>query len=245
LETFYEIISPDKFLRDYLDNYAKLSYLYEVVQNAYSDHVLADKELMSKTSVLVRKAVELQGLKKTLPVIEINDKTLEAWKKGDRSDNNKVINLAKSLRVDIESRMDSEPYLILIGERVQAVMELYDSRQIETKKALTELEEIMKEVIQARKEMVEKGMDINQFTIYWTLKRAGVDVKKAEKLTPEVNEIVVRHCDWEYDGEDLRKAKIELYKILRPVAEGNTLVKLVDQILRLERKDDGKAVEKR
>lgn len=245
LETFYEIISPDKFLRDYLDNYAKLSYLYEVVQNAYSDHVLTDKELMSKTSLLVRKAVELQGLKKTLPVIEINEKTLEAWKKGDQSDNNKVINLAKSLRVDIENRMNSEPYLILIGERVQAVMELYDSRQIETKKALTELEEIMREVIQARKEMVEKGMDINQFTIYWTLKRAGVDVKKAETLTPEINEIVVRHCDWEYDGEDLRKAKIELYKILRPVAEGNTLVKLVDQILRLERKDDGKAVEKR
>jgi hypothetical protein len=31
----------------------------------------------------------------------------------------------------------------------------------------------------------------------------------------------------------------------RPIAEGNNLVKLVDQILRLERKDDGKAMEKR
>jgi type I restriction enzyme R subunit len=245
LETFYEIISPDKFLRDFLDDYAKLSYLYEVVLNAYSDHVMADKELMSKTSALVRKNVVSKGLTTTLKVYEINEKTLEVLKRSMQSDHSKIINLAKSLNVHIAENLVAEPYLIPIGDRVKSIMEQYDGRQIETKRALAELEEIVIEVAKARKEMNEMGMNVNQFTIYWTLKRNGIAIDRAAKLTPVVDEIVAKHCNWEYDSKELVNLKIGLYKALRTDVDKDRLVKVVDQIIRLERKDDGETVEKR
>jgi type I restriction enzyme R subunit len=245
LEIFYEIISPDKFLRDFLDDYAKLSYLYEVVLNNYTDHVMADKELRDKTSALVRKNVVSNGLKTTLKMYEINEKTLEALKRSMQSDHSKVINLAKSLSIHINEALDAEPYLIPIGDRIKSIMEQYDSRQIETKKALEELEEIVKEVTKARKEMAEMGMNINQFTIYWTLKRNGIALERAAKLTPVVDELVANHSDWGYDSKELVNLKIGLYKALRTDVDKDRLVKVVDQIIRLERNHDGETVEGR
>ncbi len=36
LEMLYEIISPDKFLRDYMDDYWRISYLYSIIRNAFT-----------------------------------------------------------------------------------------------------------------------------------------------------------------------------------------------------------------
>ena len=36
IEMLYEIISPDAFLRPFLDDYATLSAIYAVVRNAYA-----------------------------------------------------------------------------------------------------------------------------------------------------------------------------------------------------------------
>lgn len=40
LETLYEIISPDLFLREYLEDYRNLSILYQIVRNAFSKHTV-------------------------------------------------------------------------------------------------------------------------------------------------------------------------------------------------------------
>ena len=40
----YEIISPDAFLRPYLDNYATLSGIYAVVRKAYAKMVYVDRD---------------------------------------------------------------------------------------------------------------------------------------------------------------------------------------------------------
>ncbi len=44
----YEIISPDAFLRPYIDDYASLSAIYAVVRNAYTKRVYVDKAFQTK-----------------------------------------------------------------------------------------------------------------------------------------------------------------------------------------------------
>ena len=46
----YEIISPDKFLRPFIDNYTTLSAIYDVVRNAYSKKVYVDRGFQKKTN---------------------------------------------------------------------------------------------------------------------------------------------------------------------------------------------------
>src|ERR1039457_1802632 len=43
IEMLYEIMSPDAFLRPYIDDYATLSAIYAVVRNAYATKVYVDK----------------------------------------------------------------------------------------------------------------------------------------------------------------------------------------------------------
>src|ERR1017187_2596564 len=57
LEMLYEIISPDVFLRPYVENYGKLAVLYQIVKNAFAKKVMMIKDLMNKTEDLVKKTV--------------------------------------------------------------------------------------------------------------------------------------------------------------------------------------------
>ena len=58
LETLYEIISPDPFLRDHLEDYEKLSNLYRIVRNAFARGVALYRELAKKTEGLIRERAE-------------------------------------------------------------------------------------------------------------------------------------------------------------------------------------------
>jgi type I restriction enzyme R subunit len=234
LEMLYEIISPDKFLRDYIDDYLKLSYLYSIIQNAFSKRIILDKELMRKTSELVRQHVTSKEITSSVKIYEINDKTLKALKDDDKPDNVKVINLRKSIVQFIDENEDEQPYLIPIGEKAQAVIELYDDRRITTLDALRKLEEIINEINQAKKEQAEKNFDVNTFTIYWLFKRSGVE--KADVVAEKINEVFEKYPNWRINSGEARDLTTQLYKILLKEIEKEKAVELVDKLLRLERK---------
>lgn len=53
----YEIISPDAFLRPFIDSYSTLSAIYAVVRNAYTKRVYVDRAFQKKTNELVQKHI--------------------------------------------------------------------------------------------------------------------------------------------------------------------------------------------
>ena len=50
LEMLYEIISPDAFLRPFMDDYTSLAAIYAVVAKAYTKQVYVDKAFQRKTN---------------------------------------------------------------------------------------------------------------------------------------------------------------------------------------------------
>jgi len=231
LEMLYEIISPDKDLRDYMDKYLKLASLYTIIRNAFSRRVVVDKDLMRKTQMLVRKAVENYDIPKPYKIYEIKEDTLQALKKDDDSDNTKVINLRKSIEKFVLDNEDSLPYLISIGERAEVVVELYDDRQISTQEALTRLEKVIEEINQAKKEQAEKNFDAQKFTVYWILKKE--EIENADELAVQIDGAFSQNPHWRENAKEARELTASLYKILLKTMDKDKAVGLVDKILKI------------
>jgi type I restriction enzyme R subunit len=134
IEMLYEIISPDKFLRPYLDDYATLSAIYDVVRKQYTKQVYVDRDFQKKTNLLVQEHVATYGINQVNEFVEINAETIGLIKKKQGGDGTKVINLVKSIAKKAEEESD-DPYLIAMAERAQAVQESFESRQSDTAEA--------------------------------------------------------------------------------------------------------------
>ncbi|MDE2181294.1 MAG: type I restriction endonuclease subunit R, partial [candidate division NC10 bacterium] len=233
-ETLYEIISPNPFLRPHLDNYRKLSVLYQIVRNAFSQRPVLYEAIARKTESLVRDLIRAYPVSTSMPVVKIDEKTLEALRKADGSGPAKVINLGRSLIQSVNEKGEQQPYLVPIGERAEAILESYDDRQIGTQEALKQLERLVTEHAQATSEREQMGFDLNTFTIYWVLKQAGAS--EPERAASLIDAAVGRFPNYRYNAAYLRRLKAELYKVLLPVVGKDRMVELVEQILRLQRR---------
>jgi type I restriction enzyme R subunit len=233
-EALYEIISPDPFLRPHIDDYGKLSVLYQVVKSAFSRYPALSEEIARKTESLVRERTLAYTLPTSMPLVTIDEKTLEALRRTDGAEPAKVINLGKSLIQAATDKSEQQPYLVPIGERAEAVLELYDDRQIGTQEALKRLQGLVTEYVESAREREKWGFDLNTFTIYWVLKQAGAS--DPEEAAPLINAAFGRFPNYRYDAAHRRHLKADLYKVLLRVIEKNRMVELAEQILRLHRR---------
>lgn len=55
LEEVYEILSPDPFLRPFLEDYQRLVEMYRLLRGAYEPHVPVDRSFLRKTAEIVQK----------------------------------------------------------------------------------------------------------------------------------------------------------------------------------------------
>jgi type I restriction enzyme R subunit len=195
------------------------------------------KDLMKKTEDLVRKHVEAAGLDQVLPVYEINEDTLQALRKEGGSDSAKVVNLARSMATAVREQQEQQPHLIPIGERAARILELFEDRQLDTVQALRELEKAMEEFNAARREMQERGFDIETFSVYWVLRSGGLDESIGVSVAPGIQEAFGRFPNFQQNAAEKRELTAELYKLLLPqVKKPRRARELVEEILRVRRR---------
>ncbi len=228
VEMLYEIISPDKFLRPYIDTYATLSAIYQVVRNAYAKRVLVDREFQRKTNELVQSKIAGTAPNFNNEFFEINEKTIQKIKDSQDNDNTKVINLIKSIEKIADENSD-DPFLIGIKERAEAVEENYESRQLSTQEALEEIRKLYEEDVKRRKEQAEKGFDDLTFFIY--KKMIESEINNAEEITKQIKGEFVNHPNWKSSEKELRELRQAIYFAL--LAEEDDIDKaanLIDEL---------------
>jgi type I restriction enzyme R subunit len=208
VEMLYEIISPDKFLRPYIENYTTLSAIYKVVQNAYAKRVMVDREFQRKTNDLIQEKIGIENLQPANEFFEINEKTIEKIKESKKNDNTKVINLVKSIEKIAEENSD-DPFLIGLRERAEQVEELYEDRQLSTQQALDEMKKIYEDDLKRKKEQAEKGFDGLTFFIYRTMNDKGF--KNAEAMTKQIREEFLNYPNWKDSERELRDLRKGVY----------------------------------
>ena len=216
LQTAYEILSPDPFLRDYLDDYALIVQVYQVVYNYFNPEAerrRLQRELLRKTDALIRKHVEAAPVVDTLPLYPINRDIANVVKADNVSDRVKVTNLYRSLIVHIERYQQEQPYLISIGERVEVVIQRLRDRQISVEAALEQLGALAKEAVTAEAQQAESDLTRGEFALYWVLKGQGV--VNPDTAAQAAHRVLAEHPGWPYNAGLQRKVRAEMYKLLR------------------------------
>ena len=139
LQNLYEIISPDAFLRPFLEDYLSLSELYALIRSAYGERIYVDREISNKTRDLLQKHTISGQLELPGAIHALGPEELAKLRESDTSDNTKILNLRKILSVTVQENGASKPFLLSIGERAQKLAEAYEDRQLTTQQALTRL----------------------------------------------------------------------------------------------------------
>jgi type I restriction enzyme R subunit len=205
IEMLYEIISPDAFLRPFLDDYATLSSIYAVVRNAYTIKVQLDRAFQRKTNELVRK--HIGGKISTQPpepyaVIDVS--TIEAIKRRKEGEATKVINLVKSIERTAEENSD-DPFLIALSERAKAVQESFENRQTTTADALVELLREIEKNQQRKREQTAKGLDALTYFVLCQMTDDGIT--NPERVSRKVAGAFAKFPNWRRSEAELREVR--------------------------------------
>ncbi len=204
IEMLYEIISPDKFLRPYLNDYATLSGIYVIVRKAYTKRVQTDREFLRKTNALVQQHIDTEKLTSVTDLVEINKDTIDLIEKMQGGETTKVINLIKSIE-KLAEEASNDPYLISMAERARQVQENFESRQASTAEALNELTNEIKKNEDRKKKQASKGMDGLTYFVYSTLK--DVDIEEPEAVSQKIRAVFVSHPNWYRSEKQLREVR--------------------------------------
>ena len=234
IEMLYEIISPDAFLRPYIDDYTTFSAIYSIVRKAYTKRTMVDREFQRKTNQLVREKVDTYAIEAPTELFEINEKTIQAIKDADDGDATRVINLIKSIQKHAEEN-SGDPVLILMSERAQAVQDSFENRQTSTQEALDSLLAEVEKNEQRKREQAEKGLDGLTYFVYRTL--LDFECPNAEDVSKQIGKAFTEFPLWNEYDDDLRKIRREVtFAIYAEEDDENKVASWVDQIFDLLRK---------
>ncbi len=204
IEMLYEIISPDAFLRPFIDDYTTLSSIYAVVRNAYAKKVYVDRAFQKKTNELVQSMIGVKYIEPVFQYIEVNEETIEQIKSKHENDNTKVINLVKSIEKNAEENSD-DPFLVALAERAKAVQESFEERQMTTAEALAELLKAIDKNEQRKKEQAARGLD--GLTYFVLCKLTDDGIPNPEAASRKVAAAFAKHPNWQRSEAELREVR--------------------------------------
>ena len=233
LQNFYDLLSPDAFLREFIADYQALTILYGLIRNAYADRTYVDKELTAKTRELLKEHTESDLFELPDAVYELGADTLEKIDQSDTSDTVKVLNLQKALYQTVTTEGKSKPFLISIGDRAEAITETYGNRQMATQDVLAEFRRLAEECALAARESERLSMDENTFAVYTVLRNVIEDINPEQARA--VDQVFVQFPDHRWNDQEEKELRAMLYKTLRPTVGAKELIETTNRLLRLER----------
>ncbi len=230
LSNIYEILSPDAFLRQYIEDFDTLARMFRILREAFEPGIMVDREFARKTADLVKKHTHSGKIRSVLEVYEINENTLKKIEESNASDTEHVFNLLKSIGLDVEKNKGLNPYLVSIGDKAELISMLYKQRQKDTKETLEELKDLLVEINEAKKEQKERRMSSEEFSVYWLLKEE--DISEAKEKAKGMKNVFEKFPHWKTSQEHERGLKREILKTFtREKMEPKRAVSLVSKIL--------------
>lgn len=231
IEMLYEIISPDKFLRPFIDDYGTLSAIYDIVRKAYTKRISPDREFQRKTNALVQKHIGTYGIEEPEAPMLINEDTVKYIVNKKQGEATKVINLIKSIEKTAEENSD-DPFLVAMAERAKAVQEAFESRQTGTAEALKELLAEVKRNEARKREQVKRGFDELTFFVFNTLEKAGI--REAESVSRNIKAAFTEFPNWKNSESSLRELRKKVtFAIFAECDDLDQVTALVEDLFRI------------
>ena len=204
IEMLYEIISPDAFLRPFIENYPTLSGIFEVVRNAYARRVYVDRAFQRKTNELVQRHIGAELAQPEHQYATIDRTAIDAIKRREEGKATKVINLVKAIQRNADENSD-DPFLIALADRAKAVQESFEDRQTTTEDALADLLATIEKNEQRKKEQAAKGLDGLTYFVLCRLTDEGIP--NPEPVSKKVCEAFAKFPNWQRSEAELREVR--------------------------------------
>jgi len=235
LSDTFEILSPDAFLRPFLDDYETLARMCRILREAYEPGIGVDWEFARKTALLVREHTDSGPIKPALEVYKINGETLEKIEQSAASETEKVFNLLKSILEAVRENAAAEPYLISIGERAERIAADYKQRQATTQQALKSLKDLVAEINAARERQSQTGMSREAFSVLWVLERENIE--KAHEVANTMAGVLAKYPHWTKSRRQEREVRHAFYGslIAAGVSDPGALAALTKKVMRVLR----------
>jgi type I restriction enzyme, R subunit len=214
LENLFEILSPDVFLRPYLDDYQRVMDMAATVRAAFYPGLNVEKSFLRKTAELVRAHTVSSPIGGTGKAHRLTGQDLDEIAKSDTPDTIRVINLLKILHETVERDRVFSPYLISIGERADEVAEAFRDRQMTTEDALSAFEKLAREAVEARDVQSESGLSQEAFAVKWFLHGKGVADEGAEAVAKAAGAAFDQCPLWRVRQDEEREVRTKLYGAL-------------------------------
>jgi type I restriction enzyme, R subunit len=229
VEMLYEIISPDVFLRPFLDDYTTWSAIYDVVRNAYARRVYVDRAFQKKTNELVQQRIgALFSAEGIGAHVSLDSSAIETIKHQQGGKATKIVNLVKAIQKAAQDNAE-DPFLIAMAERAKAVQESFEDRQSGTEEALAQLLQAVERDEQRKREQVARGLDALTFFVFTTLREARIP--QAESVSKKIGDAFSAHPSWRRSEKELRELRKQVtFAIFAAEDDLNKVTAMVDQI---------------
>lgn len=205
IEMLYEIISPDAFLRPFIEPYTTLSAIYQVVSNAYARRVYVDRAFQKKTNELVRHHIGAVFAKESATSrVRLDPQTIETIRQQQGGMATKIINLVKAIQKLAEDNSD-DPFLVAMAERAKAVQESFEDRQTGTEDTLATLLQAIERDEQRKREQAARGLDALTFFVFAALR--DKHVSHAEDVARKIGHAFAQYPNWQRSEKDLRELR--------------------------------------
>lgn len=236
LEELYEILSPDPFLRPYVDEFGRLSAIYRILRASFEPHLPIEKSFLRKTAELVQNKTHTGEIVDPEEVYELTEEAIAVIGTSSKPDVVKIFNLLKVLEKNVREKAAGAPYLVPIGERAQQIAEAFQQRLIDTQAALEALMELLEEARRAEAEQKSSGLDLDAFSVAWLLNQEGFD--DAHQVGAAMEASFADHPHWRHTMKQESEVRVALYKQLVPKMSVPDAKELVDQILGMLRRSE-------
>lgn len=235
IEMLYEIIAPDAFLRPYIDDYATLSAIYDVVRKAYSKTVYVDRAFLRKTNELVQRHIGARYVEPVNELFEINEEIVEYISKTRGGDSTRVINLIKSIEKKADEQSD-DPFLIALSERARVVKEQFENRQISTQEALRGLLEALEKEEERKRKQKAKGFNSIEFFVFRTLEDESI--KEPDEVVRHISNAFKTYANWQHSESECRELRKEVtFAILQKMDNLDRVTEIVERLFSLLLRD--------
>lgn len=223
LEAAYEILSPDPFLRDYLDDYALVADVYQAAHSYFdpkAEQRRQQRDLLAKTETLIQSHTHAGPVAEPLPLYPINRHLADVIASDQIPERVKVINLQRSIITHIQEHLDEAPYLVSIGEEVERVIEQLKLKQISAQTALEALEAKAQQIVQTDEERTVSPLDNLAFALRTTLRAssllAQMDEAACDAVAQTMASYLQEHASWRLNPTIEQNVRMYLYRQLLP-----------------------------
>lgn len=231
IQEIFEILSPDPFLRPYLEDYKTLLKIHRTIKAEFYPAERERRELLKKTKQIIRENVEIEHIVDDLPVYKIDEHIADLLKNDGLSERIKTYNLRRSLVLYIKEKKKEIPYLEMLVDKIEEVVKKLERKQISSKEALEELLRHSEFAVESEKEYNKSRLDSKVFSVYWLLKTYGIEnTEHAEKI---VN-VLMSNTAWTYSDSVRKEKAVEIYGLLKEAGvRTKDMVRITKDLMKL------------